>query len=115
MITFGVFSEMARYVMTKGKMLPHHDLCIRNNWVFIKAEIEAMDLVDSLIETATLSVDDIQLIRSFKTKSDRNHCLLETLLQRGTGAFVSFIAALETNEYPHVSQKLKDCKEMVCI
>ncbi|XP_046577603.1 uncharacterized protein LOC124285424 [Haliotis rubra] len=109
-------AQMSRYVETRGEMPPHHEQCIKRNWAYIKAEIDVMFLVNSLVATRTLYVEDVDSVLSCKTKEDRNHCFLEILLQRGKGAFDGFIAALDTCEYYNVSQKLKeDCKEKACI
>ncbi|KAK0061966.1 death domain-containing protein CRADD [Biomphalaria pfeifferi] len=89
--------------MQKGKLRQADEDSIRKNYVDLKENIEARELVDYLYQYKVISEVDKELIQEGKSKSERNEHLLQTLLNSGPGdAFRIFIQALIKMKYNHL-------------
>ncbi|XP_013063451.2 death domain-containing protein CRADD-like [Biomphalaria glabrata] len=94
----------------RGKLKQNDEAVIRQNYLFLKEEIEAKHIVDYLYSKDVISLDDKEEIVCQPSRSRRNDVLLDKLMHAGPGiAYCEFLKALD-EEYSHVSQKLRKTK-----
>ncbi|CAL1527015.1 unnamed protein product [Lymnaea stagnalis] len=92
----------------KGKLKAEDERRIRQNFVYLKEEIDGKHIVDHLYQRNVISLDDKEEIDSQITRSQRTEKLLTILLNAGPGAaYQVFYDALE-EQYNHVAKVLKD-------
>ncbi|XP_055884235.1 uncharacterized protein LOC106073196 isoform X2 [Biomphalaria glabrata] len=92
--------------MSKGRLQPKDEATIQQNYVYLKENLEALDLVDYLFQCAVITTHDKEQIYSEKIKKHRNEILLNILLNSGAGdSFEIFLKSLEA-QYKSVLQLL---------
>uniref|UniRef100_A0A2C9MA20 CARD domain-containing protein n=1 Tax=Biomphalaria glabrata TaxID=6526 RepID=A0A2C9MA20_BIOGL len=92
--------------MSKGRLKPEDEASIQQNYVYLKENLEALDLVDYLFQCAVITTHDKEQIYAEKIKKHRNEILLNILLNSGAGdSFEIFLKSLET-QYKSVLQRL---------
>ncbi|CAL1541576.1 unnamed protein product [Lymnaea stagnalis] len=100
-------SEQKR--ISHGRLQPNHEQAIMMQYMYLKEELEAKYIVDSLLTHRVLDQDDKDEVLSARTRKDRTEILLNKILHAGPGdAFTIFLEALESNKYEHIAQKLKE-------
>ncbi|KAI8787977.1 death domain-containing protein CRADD [Biomphalaria glabrata] len=95
--------------MSRGKLKPEDEKCIQTNYVYLKENLNALDIVDYLYQHSVITLDDKQNIsKPGLSRPDRNEVLLSTLLNAGPGdAFKYFLASL-SKQYVHVLKKIQN-------
>uniref|UniRef100_A0A2C9KCB1 CARD domain-containing protein n=3 Tax=Biomphalaria glabrata TaxID=6526 RepID=A0A2C9KCB1_BIOGL len=82
--------------MNRGRLKTEDECCIKENYIYLKDNIEAKELVDYLFQNSVISENDKEEIQCGKTKYDRNECLLKKILNSGPNeAFSIFLNALK--------------------
>ncbi|KAH9500422.1 hypothetical protein Btru_071847 [Bulinus truncatus] len=90
----------------RGKLKPNDEACIRQNYEFLKEELEAEKLIYKLYAVYVLDENDIETIRAGKTRSDKNDRFLRILLHAGPGdSYNLFLDSLE-KQFSHVREQL---------
>ncbi|XP_041379366.1 caspase-2-like [Gigantopelta aegis] len=92
---------------SRGGMKQQHEDIIQTNWTYLLKEIDAKDLKDHMFEKNILDQDDLDEIRSEKTRKKRTETFMNKLLRAGPDAYDVFIAALEKAGYNQAVEKLK--------
>ncbi|KAK0047191.1 cytochrome P450 2U1 [Biomphalaria pfeifferi] len=95
--------------MSRGKLKPEDERCIQTNYVYLKENLNALDIVDYLYQHSVITLDDKENIsKPGLSRPDRNEVLLSTLLNAGPGdAFKYFLASL-SKQYLHVLKKVQN-------
>ncbi|KAK6961537.1 Immune-associated nucleotide-binding protein 12 [Biomphalaria glabrata] len=89
---FQVLPEFKK--MNRGRLKTEDECCIKENYIYLKDNIEAKELVDYLFQNSVISENDKEEIQCGKTKYDRNECLLKKILNSGPNeAFSIFLNA----------------------
>ncbi|KAK0065038.1 death domain-containing protein CRADD, partial [Biomphalaria pfeifferi] len=92
--------------MSKGRLKLKDEACIQQNYVYLKENLEALDLVDYLFQCGVVTTHDKEQIYAEKIKKHRNEILLNILLNSGAGdSFEIFLKSLET-QYQIILQRL---------
>lgn len=79
---------------------------LRTNQVYLVNNLEAIDILDYLLEDGVLTENDCELISNSKTRRERAQILLAMLPTRGPTAYGSFQRALGIGKYDFLQEKL---------
>ncbi|KAK6964342.1 Immune-associated nucleotide-binding protein 12 [Biomphalaria glabrata] len=92
----------------RGRLNPEDEQMIQNNYVYLREQIEPLDIIAYLFQEKVLDRDDLEVIRNTLTRTERADTLLRRLLNAGPGsAFAVFMRALE-NQYGHVVRHIRN-------
>ncbi|KAK0050045.1 hypothetical protein Bpfe_020596, partial [Biomphalaria pfeifferi] len=82
--------------------------CLERNYTFVTNEIDALELVDRLVESEAISLSDRARIVNIKSKIVRNSDLVKIILNSSSEYVLnSFLKSLEP-KYKHVLDKLQE-------
>ncbi|KAI8776219.1 death domain-containing protein CRADD, partial [Biomphalaria glabrata] len=82
--------------------------CLERNYIFLTNEIDALELLDRLVESKAISLSDRTRIVDTKSNFVRNRVLVNIILNSSSEYVLnSFLKSLET-KYKHVLDKLQE-------
>ncbi|KAH9524128.1 Immune-associated nucleotide-binding protein 12 [Bulinus truncatus] len=94
-------------IMSRGRLKPEDEECIRVNYLYLQKQLEAKDIVNFLYQHKVISLNDKERICEGKSQLERNEELLNRLLRCGPGeAFNWFLKSLE-HRYSYILKEIQ--------